>query len=127
MHRIRFKENVDQNKALLSYYNSVSFAFSEFEGRSYGGGVLEVLPGEVESIVVPDLHDLDDSTAKEILAKIDQTIRSNTNIEKVLDEVDRKILIEHVGMSAHEVALFRGVWKRLMKRRHERKKKATAE
>lgn len=126
MHRIRFKENVDRNKALLSYYNSVSFAFSEFEGRSYGGGVLEVLPSEVELIIVPDLHDLDDLTAKKLLSKIDKAIRTNKNIEKVLDEVDQKILIEHIGLTPHEAALFRDVWKRLMNRRHARKKKATA-
>lgn len=42
MHRIRFFEGIDRRKALLSYYNSITFAFTEMEGRSYGGGVLEV-------------------------------------------------------------------------------------
>lgn len=123
MHRIRFKDDIDKNKALLSYYNSVSFAFSEFEGRSYGGGVLEVLPGEVEAIMVPDIHDLDNTTVRVLLSKIDHAIRSSKNIEMVLDEVDRIILVEFIGMSVHEVYMFREIWRKLMKRRLERKKK----
>ena len=38
-----------------NYYNSISFAFTELCGRSYGGGVLEILPGEVGNIYVPKL------------------------------------------------------------------------
>ena len=47
MHRIKFNEGVNAENVLLSYYNSISFAFTEICGRSYGGGVLEILPGEV--------------------------------------------------------------------------------
>lgn len=39
MHRIKFNEGVDPENILLAYYNSVSFAFTEICGRSYGGGV----------------------------------------------------------------------------------------
>lgn len=36
MHRIKFNQGVNKNKAILSYYNSISFAFAELCGRSYG-------------------------------------------------------------------------------------------
>ena len=42
MHRIKFNEGVNAENVLLSYYNSISFAFTEICGRSYGGGVLEI-------------------------------------------------------------------------------------
>ena len=47
MHRMKFNDGVDPENVLLAYYNSISFAFTEICGRSYGGGVLEILPGEM--------------------------------------------------------------------------------
>ena len=44
MHRVKFNDGVEPERILLSYYNSISFAFTELCGRSYGGGVLEILP-----------------------------------------------------------------------------------
>ena len=55
MHRIKFNDGVEPERILLSYYNSISFAFTELCGRSYGGGVLEILPREVGNILVPNL------------------------------------------------------------------------
>ena len=45
MHRIKFKEGVTPEDILLAYYNSISFAFTEICGRSYIGGVLDILTG----------------------------------------------------------------------------------
>ncbi|MPL69292.1 Modification methylase Eco57IB [bioreactor metagenome] len=123
MHRIKFKEGVDPKKVLLSYYNSISFAFTELEGRSYGGGVLEILPGEVEKVVLPDLGDLDDSVTEYLIQKLDITIRNNGDINPILDEIDRKILIEKLGLEESVVSRFRVIWNKLMKRRHSRKSK----
>ena len=47
MYRVKFNEGGEAERIVLSYYNSISFAFIELCGRSYGGGVLEVLPGEM--------------------------------------------------------------------------------
>ncbi len=55
MHRIKFHEEIEPERIVLSYYNSISFAFTELCGRSYGSGVLEILPGEVGNIMVPKL------------------------------------------------------------------------
>src|SRR5699024_4698068 len=35
MHRVRFKEGINHKKVLLSYYNSITLAYTEIEGRSY--------------------------------------------------------------------------------------------
>jgi len=42
MHRVRIKENVNIRAFAASYYNSLSFAFSEICGRSYGGGGIRI-------------------------------------------------------------------------------------
>lgn len=123
MHRIRFNKGVDRHKALLSYYNSITFAFTEFEGRSYGGGVLEILPGELEKVVLPNLQDFDIVLASNLIKKIDQVIREKDDIECILDEIDHEVLIKHLGVKKEVVVQFREIWKKLMNRRLNRKKK----
>jgi len=125
MHRIKFNEGLDRDKILLSYYNSITFAFTEIEGRSYGGGVLEILPGELEKIMMPNLQDMDASIVKDLLCKIDKAIRGNIDIEPVLDEVDKKVLIEYIGIDKKVVTTFRIIWKKLMYRRLNRKRKSS--
>lgn len=120
MHRIKFNQGVNREKALLSYYNSITFAFTELEGRSYGGGVLEILPGEVEKLILPNLQSFDDNTTKELIKKIDKTIRNDDDIEPILDEVDEIILVKYLGISSEVVQVFRNIWKKLMNRRLNR-------
>jgi len=120
MHRIKFNEGIDRDKVLLSYYNSITFAFTEINGRSYGGGVLEILPGEVGKILLPNLQEFDDKEAKELINKIDHCIRNNKNIEDILDEIDEKVLVNFIGLDKEICEVFRQIWKKMMKRRHGR-------
>ncbi|SHJ43354.1 Eco57I restriction-modification methylase domain-containing protein [Lutispora thermophila] len=120
MHRIKFNDGIDKNKVLLSYYNSITFAFTEINGRSYGGGVLEILPREVGKIKLPYLQDFDDKKTEELISIIDKNIRNNGNIEEVLDIVDKEVLIDYLGLDKEVCMLFRNIWKKLMKRRRDR-------
>ncbi|SEI13419.1 adenine-specific DNA-methyltransferase [Halobacillus karajensis] len=122
MHRIRFYEGINSRKALLSYYNSITLAFTEMEGRSYGGGVLEVLPGEVEKIVLPNLNDLDDEVTERLLEYVDHSIRNDGNTDDMLDRIDREVLINYLGLDEDTVLIFRNIWRKLMHRRNQRKK-----
>lgn len=117
MHRIKFNEGIDRRKALLSYYNSITFAFTEINGRSYGGGVLEILPREVGSVILPNIQDLPDEVVNDLLEFVDESIRNKRDVDLMLDRVDRIILVEHLGLSYDEVSMFRGIWKKLMGRR----------
>ncbi|MEG1427941.1 MAG: N-6 DNA methylase, partial [Oscillospiraceae bacterium] len=58
MHRMKFNAGVEPENVLLSYYNSISFAFTELCGRSYGGGVLEILPREMGNIILPKIDNI---------------------------------------------------------------------
>ncbi|AKA72308.1 class I SAM-dependent methyltransferase [Clostridium scatologenes] len=122
MHRIKFNEGINRDKVLLSYYNSISFAFTEINGRSYGGGVLEILPGEASNIVLPDLSEFSLEETKRLLLLIDNTIRNNLSIDALLDEVDKIVLIDFLGISEEICREFRNIWKILMNRRHIRAK-----
>ena len=117
IHRVRFKEGINRNIAAISFLNSLSFAFSEITGRSYGGGVMTFEPTEIEEIQIPVLSDLDIE-----FDQVDALIRQR-KIEQVLDMVDDALLIKHHGFSKAEVDILRGIWKKLSQRRNNRKRK----
>lgn len=116
IHRVRFKDGVDRNLVAISFFNSLSFAFSEITGRSYGGGVMTFEPTEIEEIQMPRLSDLPID-----FDHIDALIRKR-KVEEVLDIVDEALLVNHHGFKKQEVAVMRGIWKKLSQRRINRKK-----
>lgn len=120
MHRIKFKDQVEPERVILSYYNSISFAFTEICGRSYGGGVLEILPGEVGNILVPVLDNVPIERIKEILKEVDEIVRREENIELALDLVDNEILVSYLGIEVDVCANARQIWKKLQHRRLKR-------
>jgi adenine-specific DNA-methyltransferase len=69
--RIKFNQGIEPERILLSYYNSISFVYTELCGRSYGGGVLEILPGEVGNILVPKMDDIPMDKIKRIHSQVD--------------------------------------------------------
>lgn len=120
MHRIKFNDGVEPERVILSYYNSISFAFTEICGRSYGGGVLEILPGEVGNILVPVLDNVPMEKVKEILKKVDEIVRRDKSIELALDLVDNEILVNGLGIEADICANARQIWKKMQRRRLKR-------
>lgn len=117
IHRVRFLGGYDGARVVAAFTNSLTFAFSEIKGRSYGGGVLSFEPSEAENLPLPLIgaENLD-------LAKIDELIRNN-DIEAVLDITDQVLLIDGLGLSSAEVAQLRNIWKKMSDRRINRKKK----
>ena len=67
LHRVNFAAGTEPEYIILSYYNSISFAFTELCGRSYGGGVLELLPTETGNIYLPVLNEISDKAVKNML------------------------------------------------------------
>ncbi len=122
MHRIRFSIFTDKRKALLSYYNSIALAFTELEARSYGGGVLEILPGELEKVTIPSLEYINftEEELNNIITKIDYIIRNNSDINEVLDLVDNLVLVNKLHISIETVTEFKKIWNLLKDRRLNR-------
>ena len=117
MHRIKFNDGIDRKRIQLSYYNSISFAFSEITGRSYGGGVLEILPSELSKVMLPKIDKISDKKVDELLSFIDHNIRNKNNIEDVLDILDQEILINLLKFDKTHCLQFRKIWKTLQARR----------
>lgn len=118
MHRVTVKPNVEIKALTASYYNSLSLAFSEICGRSHGGGVLELMPNEVEEILLPY-----NSNNADLLPEIDKMIRDKKDISEILKMTNHKILKKNFGFTDSEIELADSIWKKLSKRRLTRGKK----
>lgn len=121
MHRIKIKEEYDNKKILLSYYNSISFAFTELCGRSYGGGVLEILPKEAENIIIPNIDDMDEQNVNRLIGILDENIRNKKDIREAINVMDKEILEKYLGISPDIINMYRDIWKTLNNRRMNRK------
>src|SRR5699024_6278133 len=53
IHRVWFKDGINIRLATVSFLNSLTLAFSEVTGRSYGGGVMTFEPSEIGEIQIP--------------------------------------------------------------------------
>jgi adenine-specific DNA methylase len=97
------------------FHNSATFAFAEILGRSYGGGILELEPAEAEQLPIPPPA----SASAELAGDVDELLRAN-EVEKALDVVDRRVLIDGLGWSPDVVAACRSAWVALRDRRTKR-------
>ena len=52
IHRVRVKKDVDIRLLTTVFFNSLTLAWAEVCGRSYGGGVLELEPREAEELPI---------------------------------------------------------------------------
>lgn len=76
-HRVNFADNINRSTVLISFYSSISLASLELAGRSYGGGALEILPGDLESFYIPRIDYSSQINLDHELQKLDKLIRTN--------------------------------------------------
>ncbi|KZS58572.1 class I SAM-dependent methyltransferase [Mycobacterium ostraviense] len=115
VHRVRVHPTVDPARLAAVFHNSATFAFAEIMGRSYGGGVLELEPGEAELLPVPPPA----YASAELARDVDLLLKAN-EMDKALEIVDRRVLIERLGLSRDLVASCRAAWSTLRGRRRNR-------
>src|SRR6266566_8691945 len=115
IHRVKLRNGTPARIVATAFLNSLTFAFSEVIGRSYGGGVLELEPNEAEKLPLPlvgaDTLDLNE---------LDRLLREG-NIEAVLDITDEVLLRKGMGLSIEETRMLRTIWQKLRDRRVNRK------
>jgi adenine-specific DNA methylase len=118
IHRVRMLNGTPPTALAAASVNSVTFAFAEVMGRSYGGGVLELEPREAEGLPFPDPHGLPDGFVDEV----DARLRAG-DLVAALEYVDAVLLVQQLGIDAVLVRRLRSVWERLRDRRLARGRK----
>jgi len=110
-YRIGVREGVDEVKLVYCFSNALTALTAELQGRHYGGGVLELVPSEIEklSIVLP-------RSIKEIdLVSLNNFVRAN-KAHSVLEKQTKEIL-DALGLGSKEQSILLDAWLRLKNRR----------
>jgi len=95
---------------VFGFMNSLTALTAELEGRHYGGGVLELVPSEIERMIVPDPEKISAD-----VQKLDRMIR-NESIADIL-EVQSEAVLGGLGFSKdHQMDLLEA-WSALRNRR----------
>jgi adenine-specific DNA-methyltransferase len=120
IHRLTCK--VEKPEWVISNtYTWLTAASAEIEGRSYGGGVLELEPTEAERLLMPT--NLDGAMP---LAECDRLIRAG-RLDYVLEENARTVLMGHMGLSKADCHQLRDIWTKMRDRRMARRRRGYAD
>lgn len=103
--------SVPARKLVYCFMNSFTALTAELEGRHYGGGVLELVPSEIEKLLVPIPEDI-----RFDLRSLDKRVRESKDPESLFREQDKSILIA-CGLTERECKIIQGAWKRVRSRR----------
>lgn len=107
----RIRSSIGAEKLVGCFINPLTALSAELEGRHYGGGVLELIPSEIERLmmVVPTKLNVD-------LEELDKSIRT-MSAEAVLSQQGKRVL-GGIGLSRKKQELILGGWRLLRNRRH---------
>ncbi|MEO3684062.1 N-6 DNA methylase [Shewanella vesiculosa] len=101
------------NNLVCSFLNPLTAITAELEGRFYGGGVLELVPSEIEKLYIPIIEDFEHETCE-----INELIKQG-KIEQVMRQQGQKILTR-LGFSDSDNEKLMSIWKKLRDRRLRR-------
>lgn len=116
IHRMRAKD-AKPEQIIANTYTWLTAASAEIEGRSYGGGVLELEPTEAERLMMP--RKLNGAMP---LAESDRLTRLG-RLDDVLEENARIVLNGHLGLTTAESTMLRDIWFKMRDRRMARRRK----
>lgn len=115
IHRLTCKGG-EPERVIANTYTWLTAASAEIEGRSYGGGVLELEPTEAERLLMPAT--LNGALP---LVECDKLMRAG-RLQDVLEENARIVLRGHMGLSERDCLILRDIWVKMRDRRNARKR-----
>lgn len=111
-YRIRTLKGTPAAHLVGCFYNSLTALSAELEGRHYGGGVLELVPSEIEKLTIPL-----PSSARVDLTELDRRIRSTASAQEVVT-ANSRVVLGGLGLSSTKQDCLTEGWMRLRSRRH---------
>jgi len=115
IHRLTCKVEKPE-RVIANTYTWLTAASAEIEGRSYGGGVLELEPTEAERLLMPATLN-----GAMPLTECDRLTRAG-RLDEVLEENARIVLMGHMGLSQADCHLLRDIWTKMRDRRMARRR-----
>jgi adenine-specific DNA-methyltransferase len=97
-------------KLVYCFLNGLTALTAELEGRHYGGGVLELVPSEIEKLLMPIPRGL-----RPEVRKLDLLVREQSAIDVL--EYQNKIVLGALGFSRAKQDQLLAAWLRLKNRR----------
>jgi adenine-specific DNA methylase len=107
----RIRSKVDAEQLVASFLNPLTALSAELEGRHYGGGVLELVPSEIEKMLIPIC-----SSIKLNLQVIDEAVRTKPVAD--LLETNGSAILGGLNVSKADVHTLTAAWDKLRDRRH---------
>jgi adenine-specific DNA-methyltransferase len=109
-YRIRTRD-IEAEMLVGCFINPLTALSAELEGRHYGGGVLELVPSEIEKLLIPL-----PKKAKIDLVDLDRAIRTRATHQLLANQ--GKTVLGGLGISAAKQECVLEGWRKLRDRRH---------
>jgi hypothetical protein len=107
-----------QRDVVAAFHNSLTLLTAEVEGRSFGGGVLELVPSEIARLRVPVLDRF--GVHADELDGLARKINLTSDGEELVDLTDTLLVRAEVGLTRELVATLREARMALVRRRFDR-------
>lgn len=109
-YRITIKEGTAE-QLVYGFINALTSLSAELEGRHYGGGVLELVPSEIEKLLLPSPSKITPN-----VAELDRAVRTMP-MDAVVEQ-QTKIVLGGIGLSGNDQLELLTAWKKMRDRRH---------
>lgn len=109
-YHIRLKSEWDKESVVFCFYNSLTLAQCEFQGRYYGGGVSELVPSEFKELKIPYRKIEPDD-----IEKLDKMFKDKKDLDSIVEFVNTCTICN--DMEQQIVAKIETIRKKLIKRR----------
>lgn len=118
-YRIRARD-IDAEKLVASFVNPLTALSAELEGRHYGGGVLELIPSEIERLLIPF-----PARFRANLPALDESIRTRDAAEML--GLQGRAVLGALGLARADQARLLAAWSFLRNRRQRQTDDGEAE
>jgi len=109
-YRITANEGIIEDKLAYCFINPLTAIFAELEGRSYGGGVMELVPSEIRKLIIPFPNNIEYD-----IQKLNNMLL-NCSMEECLDH-QGEIIFKSLGFESDVNIIIMNIWRKLKNRR----------
>lgn len=111
-YKVNMKKGFKIESLIYSFYNSLTLTFAELNGRTYGGGVLELTPNEFKRLPIPYFR-----IEKGLFLEFADNFKKKSSIEEILKKQDKIILGTLLNLNEEEITKIQLIRSKLIRNR----------